>query len=48
LKDFNGGGGGIIDILITLDVFFVMIIMCPSEESLKFKFDPVLELDCYE
>lgn len=48
LKNIDGGGDGLLDILFTLDLFFVMIIMCPGEDSSKFRYDPIMEFDCYD
>lgn len=36
------------DLLFTLDIFFMMIVMCPGENSKRFMYDPVMEMEFYE
>lgn len=39
---------GFTDLVYALDLFFTMLIMCPSAESNKFRYDPHLDLEEYE
>ena len=39
---------GFIDLLYSLDIFFIMIIMWPSIDSAKFQFNAIIEFECYE